>query len=230
VTTAGPARDQQTRRRILDVAIRQFAVAGFKQVTVRTICREARANVAAVNYHFRDKLGLYKEVLESAVVVMQEATEAAIRAGEGQPAEGKLRAYIAAISERVFAQGGDSWLHQLINREMAQPTAVVAVLVDRGMRPRLDYLSGVVGELLHRRPDDPTVIMCVGSIHAQLIMFRPNPISDTVRERFGLPKLTPETVADHIAAFSLAGMREFTAGREDAPRPRAASAVRDATD
>jgi AcrR family transcriptional regulator len=48
------ADEQQTRRRILDAATRQFVVKGYKHVTIREICREARANVAAVNYHFRD--------------------------------------------------------------------------------------------------------------------------------------------------------------------------------
>ncbi|HEY6357045.1 MAG TPA: TetR family transcriptional regulator, partial [Vicinamibacterales bacterium] len=111
--------DHGTRERVLEVATRLFAESGFKRVTVRAICHEARANVAAVNYHFRDKLGLYTEVLGQAVSVMRDTTEAAARAAEGRPPADQLRAYVRVVSERIFAQGCDSWLHQLINREMA---------------------------------------------------------------------------------------------------------------
>ena len=44
--------DQETRQRLLISAERLFADRGFKKVTVREICRAARANVAAINYHF----------------------------------------------------------------------------------------------------------------------------------------------------------------------------------
>ena len=36
--------DRETRQRLLESAERLFAARGFKQVTVRDICREARAN------------------------------------------------------------------------------------------------------------------------------------------------------------------------------------------
>jgi AcrR family transcriptional regulator len=203
--------DLGTRERVLEVATRLFAESGFKRVTVRAICHEARANVAAVNYHFRDKLGLYTEVLGQAVAVMRETTEAAARGAEGRPATDQLRAYIRIVSERLFAHGCDSWLHQLINREMADPTPLVSTLVDGGMRPRLELLSRIVGSLLARSPDDPAVMMCVCSIHSQIVMFRPSPISDHIRARFNLPVLTPELVADHISAFTLAGLDAFNA-------------------
>jgi len=60
--------DLETRDRVLKAAERLFAERGFKKVTVRDICRAARANVAAVNYHFGDKQGLYREVLQIAFV------------------------------------------------------------------------------------------------------------------------------------------------------------------
>ena len=59
--------DRETRERLLQVAKQLFADRGFRNVTVREICRDAHANVAAVNYHFGDKLGLYRAVLQSAI-------------------------------------------------------------------------------------------------------------------------------------------------------------------
>src|SRR5579862_6715492 len=109
--------DLGTRDRVLEVATRLFAESGYKRVTVRAICHEAKANVAAVNYHFRDKLGLYTEVLGQAIAVMREATEAAMAAAAGRTPPEQLRAYIRVVSERILAQSCDSWLHQLINRE-----------------------------------------------------------------------------------------------------------------
>ena len=71
--------DAETRARLLATAQRLFGERGFKAVTVRDICTAAKANVAAVNYHFGDKLGLYREVLQVAVDAMRETTEKIIR-------------------------------------------------------------------------------------------------------------------------------------------------------
>ena len=60
------SKDLETRDRLLKSAAQLFADRGFKKVTVRDICRAAKANVASVNYHFGDKTGLYREVLQQA--------------------------------------------------------------------------------------------------------------------------------------------------------------------
>jgi len=98
-------RDLETRARLLKAAGRLFAERGFKKVTVRDICRAARANVAAVNYHFGDKDGLYREVLQIAIDVVRSTTDAGRQAGEGRRPEEKLRRYFSVFLQRALTPG-----------------------------------------------------------------------------------------------------------------------------
>jgi len=50
-----------TDARLLQAACNVFAEKGFRQATIAEIRRKARANIAAVNYHFGSKQALYKE-------------------------------------------------------------------------------------------------------------------------------------------------------------------------
>src|SRR2546422_11553250 len=96
-------RDRETRERLLKAAARLFADRGSRKVTVREICRAAHANVAAVNYHFGDKLGLYREVLQLAIDAMRATNDAAREAGAGRRAEDRLRRYIVIFVHRRLA-------------------------------------------------------------------------------------------------------------------------------
>ena len=198
-------RDTETRDRLLKAAERLFADRGFKKVTIRDICRAARANVAAVNYHFGDKLGLYREVMQSAIDAMRGTNDAAREAGAGQPPEEQLRRYIAIFVHRVLTPGNDA-VHKLINREMNDPTPALDALVEQGVRPRVEYLCDLIGAIIGCDPADQRVLRCVASVQAQTLAYMPNPIAT----RLGLAnKPTPANlgdIADHIADFSLAGV------------------------
>jgi len=199
------SRDTETRERLLKAAERLFADRGFKKVTVRDICRAARANVAAVNYHFGDKLGLYREVLQSASDGMRATNDAAREAGAGQPAEEQLRCYISIFVQRVLTPGNDA-IHKLIQREMNDPTPALDALVEQGVRPRIEYLSGLIADIMACAPTDQPVLRCVASIQAQILLYLPNPIAT----RLGLGNKPTaanlKEIAAHVAAFSLAGI------------------------
>lgn len=55
---------ERTREKILDVAERLFAAAGFDGVSVRDVGSEAEVPFALVTYHFQSKLGLYRAVFD----------------------------------------------------------------------------------------------------------------------------------------------------------------------
>ena len=144
-----------------------------------------------------------------AVAVMQETTDAAQRAPARAPEE-RLRAYIRIFLHRLLGEGRDVWLHRLINRELVDPTPAVDaldVIVEQALRPRVDYLSGLVAQMTDCQPDDWRVLECVICIQGMCVLALPNPILDRLR-----PKSTPwageiKRLADHIAEFSLAGIR-----------------------
>ena len=95
----------------------------------------------AINYHFRDKRGLYREVLQMAVGVMCEVTEAAQQAG-ARSAEEKLRVFIHLFLQRLVDEGNDVWLQRLINREIVDPTPTVdalEVITEQAVRPRIEF-------------------------------------------------------------------------------------------
>jgi AcrR family transcriptional regulator len=198
-------RDTETRERLLKAAERLFADRGFKKVTVRDICRAARANVAAVNYHFGDKLGLYREVMQVAIDGMRGTNDAAREAGEGQPPEEQLRRYIAIFVHRLLTPGNDT-IHKLVNREMHDPTPALDALVELGVRPRVEYLSGLIAMIIGSEPGDQRVLRCVASVQSQTLAYMPNPIAT----RLGLANKPTaanlDQIADHIAEFSLAGV------------------------
>jgi len=200
-------RDAATRARLLRAGERLFADRGFRKVTVREICRDARANVAAINYHFGDKLGLYREVMREAIDRMRDTNEAAREAARDGSREDRLRRSIHILVTRVVS-GNRGTVHRLIQREVADPTPALDVLVEEGIRPRIDLLAALVADLIGASPSDPRVLRSVASIQTQMTAYFPHPIA--ARLGFSLEPRSAasvKTIADHIVQFSLAGIR-----------------------
>lgn len=92
-----------TKARILDVASRQFAEHGFERTTIRRIAAEASVNLAAVNYHFRDKVGLYGAVVEASLAGLGPALDDAARALDA----GRPPAIVIRLVVEAFLGGKD---------------------------------------------------------------------------------------------------------------------------
>jgi TetR/AcrR family transcriptional regulator, regulator of cefoperazone and chloramphenicol sensitivity len=204
--TRGSGRDHLTRRRLLDRAAELFADRGFDAVTVREICGAAGANVAAINYHFGDKAGLYGEVVDVAIAAMRETAAAAIQAAESAPPEERLRAYVRVFLERLMSRGRDSWIHRLMSRELEAPTPALDRVVDQVLRPRIAFLAGIVADLMKLPASDARVGRTVASIQGQCLLYRHHAVVSRLMPSW---RPTPERLlelTDHITRFSLGGI------------------------
>lgn len=197
-----------TRARLLDAATELFAERGFRRVTVRDIAVAAKANVAAVSYHFGDKRGLYAAVLEAALAVIRQFADAATSLPPEAPPEARLRHYVrthVVRTPRSVAARRGAVFRELLRHELMEPTGATPDLVKRALGPRWRYLASIVKELLGRGAAPTLVADCVLSIQAQCLMPVTAPVALTpVKLR------TPsdhERLAEHIVRFSLAGLR-----------------------
>ena len=137
-----------TRERLLEAAGQVFSERGFRAATVREIVQKAGgANIAAVNYHFRDKEGLYASVLE------RSAREAVAKypphggLPPGAAPEEQLRAFVRSLLLRIFDQGGGAVHGKLMAREMIEPTRALDRIVEQMIRPLYGRLCGIVKAL-----------------------------------------------------------------------------------
>src|SRR5438552_13996483 len=95
----------ETRQRLLEAAGEVFAEHGYRRATVRDIVTRAGANIAAVNYHFGDKEGLYVAVLQH--YAKESLTRHPPHGGlhpEASPDE-QLHAFVRSFLLRIFDKG-----------------------------------------------------------------------------------------------------------------------------
>jgi AcrR family transcriptional regulator len=209
-----------TKQRLLDAARHLFSERGFAKVTVRDITSEAHANLAAVSYHFRDKLGLYQAVLEEGVRVAQQWNAEIMLSREGHTPEDCLRHYVHQYLPRVVRADSRAWFHKLMRHEMSDPTPAAQWYMQQAIMPRIEFLMAVVRDLMGEAATKERVQRCVTSIQAQCLFYLPDRFKTAA---FGdwQPHTDDEIrdTAEHITEFSLAGIRAI-AGARRGPRVR----------
>ena len=199
-----------TRQRLIEAAATQFAERGFQNVTVREICKASHANVAAINYHFGDKAGLYRAVILFAIESMQETNELSQRAGEGLSPEDQIRGFVRVLVDRLAGHGRTAWVHRLMAREMEHPTEALDLVLSQVIKPRMAYLSGVAGALMGLSPSDPRVQRSIGSLQTQCLMAA-RQVPAPIEKAWGAALRDVDATAHHIAEFTIGGMRAIAA-------------------
>ena len=201
-----------TRQQLLAAGAVVFAARGYRDATVREICRRAESNVAAVTYHFGGKDGLYAEVLAEGQRSLHPATPSP-RATRRTPAQ-RLEQFVRSFLLRVLSESPESCHAQLMFREMIEPTQALDRVVAEFIRPSAEELGAIVRALLgpgftqverqHAGLSIVSQILNYKHCHAVIIRLFPHLPVDASQV---------EPLTRHITAFSLAALRGLRQSR-----------------
>jgi AcrR family transcriptional regulator len=204
---------QETRNRLLTAAAEVFAEKGFWESTHAEICRKAKANIAAVNYHFGSKEQLYVQAWKHAFDRSLQAYPADGGVAPNAPAHERLQGRVLSLMQRIV----DPENHEveIMHKEMANPTGLLSETIHGVLEPMRQESLSIVQELLGDGVDEQQIHFCEMSIMSQC--FGPLLHLRRVRKATGLAgpagppgppvQFTVEELADHIIRFSLAGIQ-----------------------
>ncbi len=212
---------QTTRERILEAAGDIFGREGFKATTIRRIAGSAQVNLAAINYHFRDKEGLYAAVLEH--VFHSGFTRFPSRMGiaDDTPPEQQLLCFIRGMFYRLLSSEGWAGLSgrgRLIARELLDPTPTFEAILEKYIKPHKDLLLTIIVGIMGENPGPRILLPCAISIIGQCIYYAlAAPVIRKIAEENAPTDGNLDRLAESVWLFSLGGIDRIR--RDSAPVP-----------
>ena len=164
----------KTRERLLIAAAEEFAAHGYRSTTVRTICAKARANVAAIRYHFgsKDKLYIatYDYVFRDSPIAALPRQPLEVNSAEQWRQE--LRNWTRLVIEVLTGnEPWQRWQCGLFARERTDPSEVLPVLLERYYLPLQNRLETLLKMALPDPADEMEVVTWRASTIAQCIVY-----------------------------------------------------------
>jgi AcrR family transcriptional regulator len=199
---------ERTRKRLLAASSEIFAKVGYQAATTRQICVRARANAAAVNYHFGDKSGLYTAVLKS--YIQLEEKRVAQHALLAVPPAQALAEFISMMFENLAGDDTRDTYTRLMAHELSQPTPRLGLVVERIIRPRALLLCEILARLTGQRPSSRQTRMCAHSVIGQIVHYmHARPVIKLLWPDWPLNAQSRRAIAAHITAFSLSALKGY---------------------
>lgn len=162
-----PDRGEDTRRRLVEAALPEFARDGYDGVSIRRIAEAAEANVAAVAYHFGGKRGLYLAVARhvaerngAAVAPLVERVAAEVAAADGDRVRlGALLARVVTGFLRGMVTAREDGRAGFLVRELLTPSDAFDILYDGFFEPMNRAMSLIAAAAHGVAPDSAAAVL-----------------------------------------------------------------------
>ncbi|HTH94869.1 MAG TPA: CerR family C-terminal domain-containing protein [Rhodocyclaceae bacterium] len=177
----GYARGDETRRRIIEAAIRLFGERGFEGTSTRGIAQQAGVNAPALQYYFDNKEGLYRACAEhianNAVAHFSPALDRAQAALDTNADRDTLIEIFGLIqdttADHLFASNDIQDKRLFVAHEQAgHGPGILIDIMDQGLRARMTQVCAtLIARITGVPADDPLTLLRMTTLHGQLMIF-----------------------------------------------------------
>jgi TetR/AcrR family transcriptional regulator, regulator of cefoperazone and chloramphenicol sensitivity len=193
-----------TRARILRVALQEFAARGFERTTVRDIVSRAKVNQAAINYHFRGKRELYLEVLHQSFAALTSQAVDSVQL-DALSREKALRAFVSSMMMPILSPEEQDAHHRLIAWEAINPSGMLSEFHDKSISPHFAMVRRLIARFVPEdRKDvvDLAALWLIGQC-ASFHHVRNSPFKGLIERQ------RAEDIAAFVADLALGGLRSL---------------------
>ena len=199
-----------TKERLLNEAEALFAQKGYDAVSVREITTAAHCNLAAVNYHFGSKQNLYLEVFRARWVPrarrLQEYFRKSLAAQDSPSPTAVAQALAEAFLMGPLSDEERHRHHQLMVRELGQPTEAFELVAKQVMRPFFKELADTLRPVIPEGLGEERLILNILSIFSMVLYFNFARVAVTRITGREYDSGFKARLVEHIAEFSLKGL------------------------
>jgi AcrR family transcriptional regulator len=198
-------KSEETTGRIIDAAGFVFGERGFRNTTVRQITARAGVNLAAVNYHFKNKSELYFRVLREA---KKRLGSIVIQDLPGSPEE-QLRAFIEHFVRYLLDPNRPVWHGRVMAMEMSNPTPALGIVIRELTAPLYRDVRALVEKVVGRATPAELDLFTL-SIFGQCVFYVcGRPMVEQLGVNLGRSPDRIERIGAHIGAFSVAALKDY---------------------
>lgn len=129
-----------------------FALKGYQNTSVKEICEKAKSNVAAVNYHFGSKAGLYCEI----VADFFEKKKGCVAFDLEVPLPVMLTQFYADLLDSFVGVNGP--LMQIMMREQLEPSGLLNDMRDQHLKEKHEMWVSYLQQKTNKSREEAEVL------------------------------------------------------------------------
>ncbi len=160
------------QRRLLEIAIREFAAKGIDGTSTRGIAGAAGTTMSSITYHYGSKKGMYLAAADHIAAQMAEGFDLAKWSSPNDPAMARsgIIDILHKLIDKLMVPHGVDW-SLFIMREQMSPTEAFDRIHDGMMRQMLETLISLV-TIATGVADEQTVRLVVVTLFGQALVIR----------------------------------------------------------
>jgi TetR/AcrR family transcriptional regulator, regulator of cefoperazone and chloramphenicol sensitivity len=203
----------ETCRRLIAAASEEFAQHGFASARIRAIADSAHVNLAAVNYYFGSKEGLYRATLRH---LSGQPSAGPVANRRGRSPQARLHRRVYALLDQFVGSRGPSMLGRILAHEAIDPTSHIENVVAEAMRPELDRILAAVREIAGPAVPEAEVMQTSIGVLGQCLLYQfARPALQRLYPAFPEGAVPCRVLARHITDMTVAGIQNLSARHAD---------------